>query len=460
MDIQAERISELNTKGVRKGEWVLYWMQQSQRAHDNPALEYAIDEANRLDLPVLVLFVLTDDYPEANGRHYRFMLEGLADTRKLLAKRRIGLVVRKGSVETVVPLLSKEAALLVCDVGYTRHQRLWRQCLAQSVSCRTVAVEGDVVVPVRMTSGKREYAARTIRPKIQRQIQQFLVPFPRYRPRYASVETGLESLDPENIEGILGQLAIDMSVPPVSVFFKGGPSEAKKRLRRFIRKHLVNYEKNRNQPQTDDISQMSPYLHFGQIAPVRLALEIEISGMGTDKDRAAYLEELIVRRELAINFVFYTDDHDRYTCLPDWARKTLATHETDRRKNIYDRRELEDGHTHDPYWNAAMSEMRDTGFMHNYMRMYWGKKILEWSSSPQTAYETAIYLNNRYFLDGRDPNSYAGIGWIFGLHDRAWFQREIFGTVRYMAASGLERKCDIGAYVDKVRRLGRLVRER
>ena len=453
MDIQAERITMLNTKGIRKGKWVLYWMQQSQRAHDNPALEYAICEANRLDLPVLVLFVLTDDYPEANGRHYRFMLEGMADTRRLLAKRRIGLITRKGVVETVVSHFSKKAALLVCDVGYMRHQRLWRKRLARSVSCRSVAVEGDAVVPVAVTSDKREYAARTIRSKIQRQIKKYLLSSSHHRPKHASLKTGLESLDLDNLDAIMRGLDIDMSVPTVSAFFKGGPTESKRILHRFIEKHLSNYEKNRNQPQTEDVSRMSPYLHFGQISPVRLALEIESSGTGSAEDRAAYLEELVVRRELAINFVYYTDDYDRYACLPEWARKTLAAHETDRRSNLYDRQDLENSRTHDPYWNAAMSEMRATGFMHNYMRMYWGKKILQWSPSPQSAYETALYLNNRYFLDGRDPNSYAGIGWIFGLHDRAWFQREIFGKVRYMAASGLERKCDIRAYVEKVRRL-------
>jgi deoxyribodipyrimidine photo-lyase len=166
-------------------------------------------------------------------------------------------------------------------------------------------------------------------------------------------------------------------------------------------------------------------------------------------DRAAYLEELIVRRELAINFVHYTPDYDRYRCLPGWAQKTLDEHAADQREQIYDLNSLAAGETHDPYWNAAMAEMRDTGFMHNYMRMYWGKKILEWTPSPEQAFDTALALNNKYFIDGRDPNSFAGVGWVFGLHDRAWFERDIFGKVRYMAASGLERKCDINAYVEK-----------
>ncbi len=450
MGIEPERISILTPNAVRQGEWVLYWMQQSQRAHDNPALEYAISQANRLDLPVLVGFALTDGYPEANLRHYRFMLEGLAETQRQLARRRIGMVVHNGTPATVIGRLAHRSALLVCDVGYTRHQRAWRLSLSQSAPCRTVAVEGDVVVPVGVVSPKAEYAARTIRPKIQKHLKQFLVPCPRYRPKRSSLGNGLNSLDLGAIDTILESLDIDRSVPAVTRFFKGGPGEAKKRLHRFIAHRLQHYSDGRNQPQADCISHMSPYLHFGQISPVFLALQIAKSPTGNEADRDAYLEELIVRRELAVNFVHHTPDYDRYSCLPAWAQKTLQEHATDRRATIYDRQTLAAAKTHDPYWNAAMAEMRDTGFMHSYMRMYWGKKVIEWSPTPRQAFETALALNNRYFLDGRDPNSYAGVGWVFGLHDRAWFEREIFGKVRYMAASGLERKCDIRAYVKKV----------
>jgi deoxyribodipyrimidine photo-lyase len=450
MGIEPARIHLLNRNTEQKGAWVLYWMQQSQRADDNPALEYAIAQANRLDLPVLVVFALTDSYPEANLRHYRFMLEGLAETRQQLTRRRIGMVVRKGDPAAVIGPLLDRSALLVCDVGYTRHQRAWRQSLLPSAPCQVIAVEGDVVVPVGVASPKADYAARTIRPKIHKHLKQFLKPCPRFRPKRTSIDIGLESLDLDAIDTILADLDIDKTVPAVTQIFKGGPGEAKRRCRRFTAHHLQHYAGNRNQPQTDDTSHMSPYLHFGQISPVFLALQIANASTGAEADRTAYLEELIVRRELAVNFVHYTPDYDRYDCLPAWAKKTLAEHATDRRETRYDRPTLEAAKTHDPYWNAAMTEMRDTGFMHSYMRMYWGKKIIEWSPTPEQAFATALALNNRYFLDGRDPNSYAGVGWVFGLHDRAWFQRDIFGKVRYMAASGLERKCDIRAYVEKV----------
>jgi deoxyribodipyrimidine photo-lyase len=449
MAIEPERLRQLNDRPVCNGRWVLYWMQQSQRAHDNPALEYAISRANRLNLPVLVAFALTDSYPDANRRHYRFMLEGLADTRRLLARRRIGMVIRHGEPPAILEELLDQAALLVCDVGYTRHQRAWRTMLAQIAACRTVAIEGDVVVPVGTVSTKAEYAARTIRPKIHRHLDRFLVACPRYRPRHDSVDHGLGGLDLDDIDAVLDRLHIDASVRGVTAYFRGGPTRAKQRLRRFLGNGLATYRQDRSQPRIGAVSCLSPYLHFGQISPVYMALRVaDTPGISPD-DRDAYLEELIVRRELAVNFVAYTSDYDHYRCLPAWARKTLAEHAADRRPTRYDTPALIAGRTHDPYWNAAMAEMRDTGFMHNTMRMYWGKKILEWSKSPEEAYATTLALNNRFFLDGRDPNSFAGVGWIFGLHDRAWFEREIFGKVRYMAASGLERKYAMQAYLDQ-----------
>ena len=450
MTLADTRIQVLNDHEVSRADYVLYWMQQSQRAEHNPALDLAIREANHLNLPVVVAFGLTEDYPDANRRHYRFMLEGLQDVEAGLRRKGICLVVRFGSPPRVAIDLGRRAAAIVCDRGYTKHQRKWRRTLAAEAGCRVLQVEGDVVVPVAVVSQKAEYAARTIRPRIQKHLDDYLVLPRAARPRYSALDLKLDGLDLGDVDEVLARLKIDRAVPSVSAFFKGGTGEAKKRLRRFIRRSLAHYDHHRNQPQTDDISHMSPYLHFGQISPVYLALQVRDAREGQGIDRAAYLEELIVRRELAVNFVYYTPDYDRYNCLPDWARKTLAEHAADRRDHCYTRDELEGARTHDAYWNAAMREMKHTGFMHNYMRMYWGKKILEWSADPAEAFDTTLAINNKYFLDGRDPNSYAGVAWVFGKHDRAWFERPVFGKVRYMAASGLERKCDIKAYVRKV----------
>ncbi len=450
MTIQPAHVQVLNGKSIHSGEYILYWMQQSQRAECNHALEYAIRQANEQGQKLLVVFGLTDDYPEANLRHYTFMLEGLLETSSALAKRDIKFIVRTGNPPDIALAIGRRASVIVCDRGYLRHQRAWRDQVAKRAACRVVQVESDVIVPIEVVSNKAEYAARTIRPKINRHLEGFLTDLKPSKIKTPSTDLDISGIDLNDIETLLGKLNLDRTVPPVSRFFKGGTSEAKKRFHHFLRHRLKNYEQHGNQPQTDDISHMAPYLHFGQISPLYLALKIIHTSGPFESAKEAYLEELIVRRELAMNFVAYTPDYDRYHCIPDWAGKSLADHRIDKREHIYSKRQLESAQTHDPYWNACMLEMKHTGFMHNYMRMYWGKKILEWSGTPQHAFRTTIAINNKYFLDGRDPNSYAGAAWIYGVHDRAWKERPVFGKIRYMAASGLERKCDITAYVDKV----------
>jgi deoxyribodipyrimidine photo-lyase len=450
MSIQPTRIKPLNEADIRTGEYVLYWLQQSQRARYNHALEFAVQQANKLDQMLLVGFGLTDEYPEANLRHYTFMLEGLKETAAALASRGIKMILRRGHPPEVALDLGRRASMIVCDRGYLRHQRAWRRQVARQARCPVVQLESDVVVPVEVVSDKAEYAARTIRPKIHRHLANYLVALKQAKVQRPSLGLKVKGIELDDTEGILRKLSLDRSVPPVSDWFKGGTSRALKRIDRFIRHRLKYYDQHSNQPQTDDISHMSPYLHFGQISPLQLALKTSRApdSLGSAKD--AYIEQLVVRRELAMNFATYTDNYDAYRCIPGWAQKTLADHRQDKREYVYSRRQLENAQTHDAYWNASMLEMKHTGFMHNYMRMYWGKKILEWSSTPQKAFRTTLAINNKYFLDGRDPNSYTGVAWIYGVHDRAWTERPIFGKTRYMAASGLERKCDITAYVKKV----------
>ncbi|UCG08644.1 MAG: deoxyribodipyrimidine photo-lyase [Desulfobacterales bacterium] len=448
--IQNSRIQYLNTLDLQKGNYVLYWMQQSQRAEYNHALEYAIQQANRLGQGLLVGFGLMDNYPEANLRHYIFMLQGLKETQASLAKRGIKMVVRKGDPAEIALALGREASLIVCDRGYQKHQKQWRAQVAREADCRVVQVESDVVVPVGVVSEKAEYAARTIRPKIHRHLETYLAELRPTQAKDHSLGFTLKGIDLSDIEKILKKMNLDCNVAPVTAFFKGGTSQAVKKFDEFLRCRLKHYDQHSNQPQTDDISHMSPYLHFGQISPLYLAMRIQRADRFLQKAKDAFLEELIVRRELAMNFVNYSENYDSYQCIPQWAQKTLSHHQKDKRAHIYTRKQLENAKTHDEYWNAAMREMKYTGFMHNYMRMYWGKKILEWSQTPQKAFQTTLAINNKYFIDGRDPNSYTGVAWIYGVHDRAWAERPIFGKIRYMAASGLERKCDIQGYVKKV----------
>lgn len=446
-------LQPLNDEPDREGDYVLYWMQQSQREAFNPALEAAVESANELELPVLVAFGLTDGYPEANARHYTFMLEGLSDVQTALAKRGVAFVIRRGAPDEVALDLADRAALVVCDRGYLRIQKEWRRNVAERAKRRVVQVEGDVVVPVDVASDKVESAARTIRPKILRLRSEFLQPHKRtaVRVKAESIRGVKSTLDLSDVTTLVRDLDIDHDIRAVKRF-KGGTREAQRRLAAFVDGPLRDYAEGRREPANEQVSFMSAYLHFGQISPVEIALAVSAT-KASDANHASYLEELIVRRELAMNFVENQPHYDRYECLPNWARATLEEHRADPRPYVYSEAQLAACETHDPYWNAAMLEMRATGYMHNHMRMYWGKKILEWSHSPEAGYKAALALNNRYFLCGRDANSFANVAWCFGLHDRPWPERPIFGKVRSMTAGGLERKIDIDAYVKRVAEL-------
>jgi deoxyribodipyrimidine photo-lyase len=448
-EIQEKRVRRLNEKEIVEGEYVLYWMQEAQRAEYNHALEYAVQGANELGQRLLVVFGLTDGYPEANLRHYAFLLEGMQDVKEELKQRNIKFIVRRGSPDEVALEAGKNASLIVCDMSYLRLQKKWREKVAEGADCLVVQVETEVVVPVELASNKQEHAARTLRPRIQEHLDEFLVGLEPTAVEKQSLNMKDDGLDLSDVGEILDAMKLDRSVAPMSHLYRGGTSEAKKILERFLESRLDTYVENRNQPQTDDVSHMSKYLHYGHISPIYVALKIRDANP-PQGDLDSYLEELIIRRELSMNFCHYTPDYDKFSCLPNWAKETLEEHKDDSREYLYAREQLENAETHDEYWNAAMNEMRYTGYMHNYMRMYWGKKILEWSETPKEAYETMLYLNNKYFVDGRDPNSYANVAWVFGQHDRGWQERDVFGKVRYMSAGGLERKAKPREYVEKV----------
>jgi deoxyribodipyrimidine photo-lyase len=314
-----------------------------------------------------------------------------------------------------------------------------------------VQVESDVIVPVETASPKEEYAAATIRRKINAQLDKFLKPIKAGKP----VKKSEINHDCVNLHKIINKLDIDRSVEEAPNF-QGGTNTAIKELESFIDSKLDRFADLRNNPSKEYLSNMSPYLHFGQISPVYIALKIlKSDSPGAD----SYLEELIIRRELSVNFSYYNPNYQSIDCLPDWALKTLKEHENDQRPYIYSLEELENANTHDPYWNAAQKEMVHTGKMHGYMRMYWGKKILEWVETPQEAYQIALQLNNKYELDGRDPNGYTGVAWCFGKHDRAWKERKVFGKVRYMNDKGLKRKFKIDKYVDRVDGIEELIEQ-
>ena len=450
--IEPERIRFLNQQEIKDRPYVIYWMQSSQRAEYNHALIYAIDEAKRLDKDLVVYLGITDSYPQANLRHYSFMLEGLSEVKETLRSSNIRMVICRCSPEDGMIMLSRNAALAVTDMGYMRHEKSWRSRCAQIIDCPLIQVETNVIVPVETASPKEEYSAATLRSKLEKLKDRFIV-LPEenmYEGRYVD-EDLISELDISDTASVLALLDIDRSVGSAENF-RGGTSEAKKLLDHFLEEKFLYYGPKRNEPSQDWCSNLSPYLHFGQISPLYVyirALHHEAADPDFSESRKSFLEELFVRRELAMNFVHYNENYDSCECLPDWAKKTLAKHMADPRMYIYTREQLENALTHDEYWNAAQTELVKKGKMQGYMRMYWGKKVLEWSSSPREAYETLLYLNNRYELDGRDPNGYAGVAWCFGKHDRPWGEREIFGNVRYMAYSGLKRKFSMDRYVEK-----------
>ncbi|MBE17581.1 MAG: deoxyribodipyrimidine photolyase [Nitrospinae bacterium] len=448
--IEKTRIKLLNEKTIQNRESVIYWMQSSQRSSFNHALEYAIQISNKLNKFLKVYFVINKSYPEAQNRHFIFMLQGLYEVQKELTQKKIQMILEIGNPIEIISKLSRKSCLIVTDRAYTKTINSWKKEVSNTIDCQLVQVETEAIVPIEEVSNKEEYGAYTIRPKIKKLLGDYLHPLNtsdiknKYTSRnlFKNIEKTKQII--ENLNPV--------STPTKEIFYKGGSVAAKQELKKFLEIKAKNYIIDKNNPSLDIVSNMSPYLHFGQISPLEIALEVLNHEMPQDS-KESYLEELIIRRELSFNFVFFNASHDNFDCLPKWCKDTLINHKKDKRSYIYSLEELELAKTHDPYWNAAQKEMVIKGKMHGYMRMYWGKKIIEWTKNPETAFSNALYLNNKYQLDGRDPNSYTGVAWCFGKHDRAWKERNIFGKIRYMNANGLRRKFNIEAYVNQVRTL-------
>lgn len=448
------RVKALNDRKFNKnGKFVIYWMSQSHRANFNHSLEFAIDLSNAYRKPLLVYFPITDRYKYSNARYYKFMLDGILEAKKSIEERGIKFVIEKvDDIKQRVVEISRDAFALITDKAYLKFYRRLNQYVADKLDIPVYEVESDVCVPVEIASDRLEPYAFSFRKKIYSIIDAFIV---ELKPREVKIKSvgldfGIGELTLRDSLEILDILNIDKSVSLSP--FVGGYSQARKYLEEFIERKLHKYKDFRSHPELDYQSNLSPYLHFGQISPIEVVLEV-LSKYGKDENVDSFLNELIVWRELARNFCYYNPNYNHYEGIPDWAKETLEEHKKDRREYIYTLEELESAKTHDEYWNSAQLELLKTGKMHNYMRMYWCKKIIEWTDDPKKAFDIACYLNDKYELDGRDPNGYAGISWCFGTHDRPWKERKIFGKVRYMSASGLEAKFDIKKYVEKVKNL-------
>jgi len=435
---------------LKGGRCVVYWMQRAQRIVDNPALDVAIEAGNLLGLPVVVFFSVIPNYPNANLRHYHFMAQGLRDVAEDAAARGVGFVVRRHPDHALDAFLVEvKTALLIGDENPCREPERWRKVLAARLKLPYWTVDADVVVPSAIFN-RSFVLLHHFRPHLKKQLPIYLVPSPKLEPIYPWKPTKKPASYPltEDITACFTRL--DRTVGPVDSF-TGGTHAALRRLKEFVNLELKDYEETRNHPELRGTSRLSPYLHFGNIGPITIALAVETAvkqGKAPATAAERFLEQLIGWRELSVLFVRHEPNYDYWECAAPWARKTLVEHAGDPRPYRYTLPQLGRAETADELWNAAQREMVLTGWMHNYMRMYWAKKILEWAPEPATAFEWAVTLNDRYQLDGRDPNGYAGIAWaIVGRHDRPWFNRPVFGLVRSMTAASTAKKFDSARYI-------------
>ena len=424
---------------------VLYWMSRDQRVNDNWALLFAQELALERKVSLGVVFSLVPRFLNATSRQYGFMLKGLQEVENHLAELNIPFFLLIGSPEQELPafLVKHHIGGLVTDFDPLRIKQQWKKEVAAHIKSRIYEVDGRNIVPCWEASSKKEYAAYTLRPKIHRALPEFLKDFPLAQKHPFPWPKKVKKTNWDEAEI---SLKIDRSVPEIDWLLPGEKAAAAT-LDRFLTKKLSAYASRRNDPTEDGVSNLSPYLHFGQISAQRVALQLKKKKVNKES-KDGFLEELIVRRELSDNFCFYNPDYDRFAGFPEWAQKTLNEHRGDKREYLYSLEQFEDGKTHDDLWNAAQMEMVHRGKMHGYLRMYWAKKILEWTGSAEEALEVAILLNDKYELDGRDTNGYVGIAWsVGGVHDRAWKERPIFGKIRYMSYGGCKAKFDVNSYI-------------
>lgn len=479
------RVRAANDRAVRPdGSWVLYWMIASRRTSFNFALQHAAERARELGRPLVILEALRSGYPWASDRLHHFVLDGMADTRRRLAGRPVAyhpyVEPEHGAGRGLLAALAADAALVVTDEFPTFFLPRMVAAAAGCLPVRLEAVDGNGLLP--MAAASRAFpTAYAFRRFLQRELPVHLETVPladplaeplpdpvdlpaEFRERWPEASDELLGGDP----GAVAALPIDHRVPAAPT--QGGAAAAERQLESFLEHRLARYADGRNAPDDDAASGLSPYLHFGHLGAHRVFVELaarerwdpgQLGSKATGKRQGwwgmseaaeAFLDQLVTWRELGFNNCFHDPDHDRYESLPEWAQRTLAVHAGDPREHVYTLEELTGARTHDELWNAAQRQLLREGTMQNYLRMLWGKKILEWTREPREAHEVMVELNNRFALDGRDPNSTSGILWCLGKHDRPWGpEREVFGTVRYMSSKNTARKMSVAGYLKRYR---------
>ncbi len=442
-----ERRGRRLADGRRGAGPVVCWLSRDQRVRDNWALLGAQQEALIHGRGLVVVFCLVTDYPGGEQRSYHFLLTGLTELAGQLAELGIGFVLLRGEPVALLPpwLRRIDACTLVGDFDPLRLKRQWQQRVLEEIEVPFIEIDAHNVIPAWVASNKKEYAAATFRPKYRRLIDDYLTDIPALisHPYPAPVAP-----PPPATNRLLGEVA-GRRAAPVN-WLVPGEAAGNAAIEAALQHRLPGYASRRNDPCASGQSGLSPYLHFGQISAQRVAWRVSRAKLA-EEDRQAFLEELLVRRELADNFCLHEPDYDRFAGFPAWAQQSLNEHRGDRRPYCYSLEVLETAGSHEALWNACQRDLVETGKLHGYLRMYWAKKILEWTREPEEALRIAIILNDRYSLDGRDANGYTGIAWsIGGVHDRAWPRRPIFGKVRFMNEKGCRRKFAVDDYITAV----------
>uniref|UniRef100_A0A8D9AKC5 Deoxyribodipyrimidine photo-lyase n=1 Tax=Cacopsylla melanoneura TaxID=428564 RepID=A0A8D9AKC5_9HEMI len=431
------------------GKGVIYWMFRDERVHDNWALLFAQKLALKNKVPLHVCFCRLQKFLDCTLRHYKFIFDGLKEVHEDCKKLNIEFHFIIGGAHEVLPQFVEKHKIgaVVIDFMPVREHMGWADTLKKDLpkDVPLIQIDAHNIVPCWVASDKQEYGARTIRNKINSKLAEYLTEFPRViKHPYSGKLKANETIDWDAAEE---SLLVDKSVGPVPEI-KAGYKAALATLESFVNKRIALYESSRNDPTKNALSNLSPYFHFGQLSVQRACLEVRRVKAKHSKAVESFLEEAIVRRELADNFCFYNKNYDKIEGAFDWAKKTLNDHRNDKREFLYTRAELEEARTHDDLWNSAQIQLTKHGKMHGFLRMYWAKKILEWTKSPEEALATAITLNDKYSMDGRDPSGFVGCMWsICGIHDQGWKERPVFGKIRYMNYAGCKRKFDVNGFV-------------
>jgi photolyase PhrII len=458
------RIHAADEPGPGRGDHVLYWMQSSFRADDNHALDFAISQANRLRLPLLVYHGLRHDYPWASDRLHAFLLETAADLYQEFDRRGIQYAFylertgddaaarREAGKPSPLVALAGRAALVVTDYFPTFLAPRQTRALRRKVTVPVVAVDSATVVPVRYHEREHSTPA-SFRPRIMAALPRFLERSPGIELVHRGrVDLPFEPTRPDgNVAELVAACDIDHSVAPTPAI-RGGPRAARRRLECFLATGLARYSNERSDPNADATSGLSPYLHFGNLSPIDVLLRAREAGP-TDSF-AKFQDELLTWRELAFNFTHYNPRHRTVQAIPEWARRELAAGESDPRPALYSAQELERADTGEPLWNAAQLAYVRDGWMPNALRMLWGKAVIQWTRNAEDALGVLEHLNNKYSLDGRDPSTYLNLQWVFGKFDRPFYRRPIYGTVRYLSLKAATKKFDVERVIERLDKPG------